>query len=68
MAREDLSEVTEAKTVMPSPVLGHDQVVKELDRLLAGGKLALLGNYFGGLAIEDCVLRSKEEFARAVGG
>ncbi|HZZ86008.1 MAG TPA: FAD-dependent oxidoreductase [Anaeromyxobacteraceae bacterium] len=68
VAREDLSEVTEAKAVMPSPVLGHDQVVAELDRLLAGGKLALLGNYFGGLAIEDCVARSKEEFARVAGG
>ena len=45
-------------------MLGHEQLVVELDRLLQGGKLALTGNYFGGLAIEDCVVRSKEEFAR----
>jgi len=60
----DLSEVAEKRAVMPSPVLGHAELVVELDRLLQGGKLALTGNYFGGLAIEDCVVRSKEEFAR----
>ncbi len=68
VGREDLREVVEAKAIMPSPVLGHERVVAELDRLLAGGKLALLGNYFGGLAIEDCVSRSKQEFARVARG
>ncbi len=49
---------------LPAPALGHADVVSELDRLLAGGKLALTGNYFAGLAIEDCVLRSNSEWAR----
>jgi UDP-galactopyranose mutase len=38
-----------------------------MDRCLAGTRLALTGNYFAGLAIEDCVLRSNAEWAR-VGG
>ncbi|BDG09072.1 protoporphyrinogen/coproporphyrinogen oxidase [Anaeromyxobacter paludicola] len=64
VARADLSEVVEKRGLMPSPVLGHEQVVADIDRLLAGGTLAITGNYFGGLAIEDCVQRSKEEFGR----
>jgi protoporphyrinogen/coproporphyrinogen III oxidase len=52
------------QTLLPAPALGHDRVVAELDRLLAGRRLALTGNYFQGLAIEDCVLRSFDEFAR----
>jgi protoporphyrinogen oxidase len=50
--------------VLPSPVLGHDHTVGELDRLLEGSRLALTGNYFDGLAIEDCVGRSASEWAR----
>jgi UDP-galactopyranose mutase len=50
--------------VLPSPVLGHQDVVRELDRLLAGTRLAVTGNWFGGLAIEDCALRSRTEWAR----
>ena len=50
--------------MLPSPVLGHDRVVGELDRMLAGSRLALTGNYFEGLAIEDCVQRSRAEWAR----
>jgi len=61
---EDLEEVLEKTSLLPSPVLGHGQTVEELDRMLAGGRLALTGNYFAGLAIEDCVARSKAEWER----
>jgi UDP-galactopyranose mutase len=60
----ELGEPLVRLTVLPSPALGHDRVVAEIDRLLAGRRLALVGNYFQGLAIEDCVLRSFDEFAR----
>jgi protoporphyrinogen/coproporphyrinogen III oxidase len=60
----DLEAVAERRTVLPSPVLGHQDLVREVDRLLGGGRLALTGNWFGGLAIEDCALRSREEWAR----
>jgi UDP-galactopyranose mutase len=42
--------------------------VAEIDRLLQGQPLALTGNYFNGLAIEDCVLRSKAEWQRLAAG
>ncbi len=58
-------EVVEEKTVLlPAPVLGHADVVREIDRLLAGSRLAVTGNFFSGLAIEDCVERSFAEWRR----
>jgi UDP-galactopyranose mutase len=64
VAPADLSEVAEQKLVLPSPALGHADLIREIDRCLAGGRLALTGNYFQGLAIEDCVLRSNDEWRR----
>jgi len=64
VAGSDFEEVSQRMTLLPSPVIGHDRVVAELDRMLAGQRLALTGNYFEGLAIEDCVLRSRAEWAR----
>ena len=60
----DLDAVAERRTVLPSPVVGHREIVDELDRSLAGATLALTGNWFGGLSIEDCVLRSRAEWER----
>jgi UDP-galactopyranose mutase len=64
LRREDLEDVVEKRTVLPSPVLGHEEVVSEIDRLSAGRNLAVLGNWFAGLSIEDCVDRSRREWAR----
>ncbi len=64
VAETDFEEVTRRMTLLPSPVLGHDRTVAELDRMLAGSRLALTGNYFEGLAIEDCVQRSRAEWVR----
>ncbi len=64
---EDLEDVTERRTVLPSPVLGHEEVVREVDRLTAGARLCVTGNWFGGLALEDCVERSRREWARVAG-
>ncbi|HSD20643.1 MAG TPA: amine oxidase, partial [Anaeromyxobacter sp.] len=60
----ELGELVEQRLVLPSPSLGHDGIVAEIDRCLSGRKLAVTGNYFAGLAIEDCVLRSNAEWAR----
>lgn len=65
--REALGEVVEQRRTLPSPTLGHAEIVADVDRCLAGTKLAVTGNYFAGLAIEDCVLRSNAEWARISG-
>lgn len=64
LARADLEEPVEKRTVLPSPALGHEAIVAEIDRLSAGKRLAVLGNWFAGLSIEDCVDRSRTEWAR----
>jgi protoporphyrinogen/coproporphyrinogen III oxidase len=64
----DLDAAVERRTILPSPVVGHREIVAELDRLIEGTSLALTGNWFGGLAIEDCVLRSRAEWQRVSGG
>jgi len=64
---EELGEPVEQRLTLPSPALGHGGIVREIDARLAGGRLALTGNYFAGLAIEDCALRSAAEWAR-IGG
>ena len=61
---ELLGPVVEVRRTLPAPALGHGGVVAEIDRCLAGGRLALTGNYFAGLAIEDCVGRSLDEWRR----
>lgn len=53
-----------AEHVIPSLRLGHKEIIAELDVLLADSPLLLTGNYFSGIAIEDCVSRSLQESAR----
>ncbi|MBV5290506.1 MAG: FAD-dependent oxidoreductase [Pelodictyon phaeoclathratiforme] len=62
-------EHTESKqNTVPTLRLGHHEWLEKTDALLKGNKsLLLTGNYFGGMAIEDCVSRSKSEFARLKG-
>lgn len=64
LSRADLEELVERRTALPSPALGHEEVVREVDRLSEGRRLSLLGNWFAGLSIEDCVDRSRREWAR----
>lgn len=58
---EDIAENT---ATLPSPVLGHEGVAADIDRLIDGERLLITGNYFSGLAIEDCVSRSLGEWER----
>ena len=60
----DMEDLAERRATLPSPVVGHREVVAAIDRGLAGGRLALTGNWFGGLSIEDCALRSRSEWER----
>jgi oxygen-dependent protoporphyrinogen oxidase len=59
-----LERVEERRTLLPSPAVGHAARVAAIDRALAGTRLAVTGNWFGGLALEDCVLRSRAEWRR----
>lgn len=60
----DFACVVEARRTLPSPRVGHREIVREISAALEGQRLAITGNYFDGLAIEDCVQRSFGEWAR----
>jgi protoporphyrinogen oxidase len=66
-ARKDaFLTVAEHRSRLPSPRLGHAEIVVAIDQAIAGSRVYVTGNYFGGLAIEDCVLRSVAEVRRLV--
>jgi protoporphyrinogen oxidase len=52
--------------VLPSPLLGHEKIVGDVDRLIRDKRVFITGNFFSGLAIEDCVARSSAEFSRLI--
>ena len=49
---------------LPMLRVGHGERTRDLDKALVGSRLALTGNYFAGVAIEECVTRSLDEFTR----
>jgi oxygen-dependent protoporphyrinogen oxidase len=55
------------QVTLPSPKADHAQTVARLDDAVRPTGLALCGNYFDGLAIEDCVSRSFAEWTRLSG-
>lgn len=54
----------EVVNIVPSLKVGHRQWLEKMEGMLAGKNLLLTGNYFGGMAIEDCVSRSLSESKR----
>jgi len=52
---------------LPSLRRGHQTLIAELDRMLAGQRLAVTGNWFLGVSIEDCLTRSHSEHRRLFG-
>jgi protoporphyrinogen oxidase len=64
VSRAEFAHIATHATSLPSLALGHAEMVQEIDRHLPGTGLYITGNYFGGLALEDCSLRSAKEAAR----
>jgi len=49
---------------LPAPDMGHHRLIETLDASLKGEDLGLVGNYFNGVAVEDCLERVESELAR----
>jgi len=60
----DFLHVNETVNRLPAPGVEHPRRVAELDALLAGEPLALVGNYLTGLSIGDCAERAVSETYR----
>ncbi len=59
-----LAHVFHKTNRLPAPDIGHHALTQALDAALAGQPLALIGNYFDGVAVEDCLERVEHEFTR----
>ncbi|MET0072079.1 MAG: FAD-dependent oxidoreductase [Candidatus Thiodiazotropha sp.] len=53
---------------LPALRLGHAERVSRIDKALQGNPLALTGNWFSGVSIEDSLIRSNQECRRLFGG
>lgn len=67
LGTERFEDVVSRRVVLPAPALGHERLINELEVRISGRRLLLAGNYFAGLAVEDCVTRSLAEFLRLKG-
>lgn len=65
---DKLTRVVMKDNFVPALKVGHENLVRELDASCAGKNLSLVGNYFAGVAIEDCIGRSFAEFNRLTAG
>jgi len=57
-------ETVQVANRLPALRKGHGDLVRRLDGCLAGSRLALTGNWFMGVSIEDCLTRSRSEMDR----
>lgn len=66
--QEQVAGIDRAINRLPALRAGHLERVARIDALLAGTPLALTGNWFVGVSIEDCLIRSHQEFLRLFAG
>jgi len=65
ISKESIERSFSIQNTVPSFKLKHDLIVNEIDKILEKEeRVFITGNYFSGMAIEDCVDRSRQEFER----
>jgi hypothetical protein len=61
---EDILEQSFIQHILPSVRVEHTGIIHTIEKLRKQDSFFLLGNYFYGLALEDCVNRSLAEYER----
>ena len=64
ISENDLTHIFYKQNIVPSFKLEHHTIINSIDEILKNDRVFLTGNYFTGMAIEDCVNRSKDESIR----
>ncbi|MBF0557841.1 MAG: FAD-dependent oxidoreductase [Nitrospirae bacterium] len=62
--QSQLGPTVEKLNFIPSLRVNHGSLIRQIEQTISGSRLFLTGNYFDGVAIEDCVMRSLKEFTR----
>jgi len=65
---EQIAGLSRVSNRLPALRAGHPDLVRKIDALLAGGPVAMTGNWFFGVSIEDCLTRSHQECERLFPG
>lgn len=68
VAPERVVAMSRVHNRLPALRAGHAQQVQRIDRALAGSPLAIVGNWFVGVSIEDALTRTRSEMDRLFGG
>jgi len=68
IAPERIAGLSRISNRLPALRAGHSDLVRKMDALLAGSRLAITGNWFFGVSIEDCLTRSHQECERLFPG
>lgn len=64
ISQDTIKSVKEARHILPSFRIGHNEWLAQVDQILDQTDLLLTGNYFYGMSIEDCLSRSKSQASR----
>jgi len=64
ISEKDVVQSFFTQNTVPSFKVGHESITEEIDKMLQNEKILITGNFISGMAIEDCVSRSKAEFNR----
>ncbi|MDI6728730.1 MAG: hypothetical protein QMD44_07385, partial [Thermodesulfovibrionales bacterium] len=59
-----VEHIAAKENFVPSLKVGHEALICKIEQSNSATRLLLTGNYFDGMAIEDCVSRSLKEFMR----
>lgn len=62
--QEDIVETKFTSHLLPSLGLQHRGMAQQIENVRSNDSVFMLGNYFHGLSLEDCVHRSFDEYAR----
>jgi protoporphyrinogen oxidase len=64
LSRSDILECRMIRHILPSLRMPHLNMAEQVDKIKRSDSIYLLGNYFYGLSLEDCVHRSFNESER----
>lgn len=62
--QSDILEYSFAFHTLPSPRKEHINIAQQVNDLRLNNNIFLLGNYYYGMSLEDCIHRSRDEFER----
>lgn len=62
--KNDILEHSFVNHILPSPRKEHVNIIQQVNDLRIRDTIFLLGNYYYGMSLEDCVKRSQDEYGR----